>query len=121
MKNRPLAQGTRVHVGSILITEKFGNMQVAAAREPSNVITVERADVDDFTAAFNRHLGLTTLFGHLSAAEGVSTRVGSILVANTADGLRIFTTHTPSNAIAIERAAVDDLRAALREAREHLV
>jgi len=47
-------------------------------------------------------------------------RVSSIVVAQTSGNLTITTTHTPSNAIMIQRADVDDLMTALNEALRHL-
>jgi|SRR5271154_449347 len=110
MKHRPLSQGTRVHVGSILITEKFGNMQISTTTThgPYNVITVERADIDDLMTALNQHL-----------AGGKSTCANSIAVAQVFGNLKISTTHTPSNTILIAADAIDDLTTALAKALTH--
>src|SRR5271154_3521743 len=104
MKHRPLSQGTRVHVGSILITEKFGNMQISTTTThgPYNVITVERADIDDLMTALNQHLG-----------GGKGTCATTIGVTQVSDTLKISTTHSPTNTTLIAADPIADLTPAL--------
>lgn len=109
MTHRRLASGTRVQVGSILITEKFGNMQIMNSRAPASAIVVERADIDDFAIALT----------HWRLRPGDVT-VGSIMVVEASDNLKISTTHTPSNAVTIAVVDIDDLRVAVKVALKHL-
>jgi hypothetical protein len=108
VRHRRLAQGTRVCVNAILITEKFGNMHITTTRGLYNAITVERADIDDLMTALNQHL-----------AGGKIACIGSIMVAQAFGNLKITTTHTPSNTIMIAPGDIDDLTAALDEALAH--
>ena len=108
MRHRRLAQGMRVHVNTILITEKFGNLHVTTTGVMANAITVERADIDDFMTALNQHL-----------AGGKSVCIGSIMVTQAFGNLKISTTHTPSNTIMIVPKDIDNLTTALDETLTH--
>lgn len=57
-RNPHLAQGTRVQVGSILITETFGNMKISITHSLSNTITIERGDIEDLMVALDAALQL---------------------------------------------------------------
>ena len=53
-------------------------------------------------------------------AKATSVQVGSIMITEEAGNMKISTTHTPSNAIVVERADFDDLMVALDAALQHL-